>query len=71
EEKRWAYARGGVNAYLLVDRIRSSGPTVTLHTRPEHGQFQGVTQVPYGEKITLPPPFDVDLDTAEFPVDPV
>ena len=49
---------------------RSSGPVVVLHTQPKDGQYQSVVQVPYGEKLTLPPPFDVDLDTSEFPVDP-
>lgn len=70
EEKRWAYARAGIPSYLLVDRVRSSGPVVVLHTQPKDGQYQSVVQVPYGEKLTLPPPFDVELDTSEFPVDP-
>lgn len=70
EEKRWAYARAGIPSYLLIDRVRTSGPVVALHTRPENGQYQNVVQVPYGEKLMLPPPFDVDLDTSEFPTDP-
>lgn len=70
EEKRWAYARAGIPSYLLVDRVRSSGPVVVLHTQPKDGQYQSVVQVPYGEKLTLPPPFDVELDTSEFPIDP-
>lgn len=65
-EKRDAYAAGGVRAYLLIDRV-AKNPAVTLHADPVDGEYQHIVRVPFGEPIQLPPPFDTDLDTSEFP----
>lgn len=66
EEKREAYALGGVPAYLLVDRF-GENPSVTLYTGPVDGEYQHVARVRFGEKVHLPEPFDVDVDTSQFP----
>ena len=66
EEKRDAYAAGGVALYLLVDRV-GSHPAVTLYAEPVDGAYRRVVSVPFGESIHLPPPFDVDLDSSQFP----
>jgi Uma2 family endonuclease len=64
--KRWGYAHGGVPQYLLIDRFDQDGPSVTLFTEPDDGHYRCRQQVPFGQKIHLPEPFDVDLDTGEF-----
>ena len=66
EEKRDAYAAGGVARYLLVDRV-GARPAVTLYAEPVDGAYLRVVTVPFGESIHLPAPFDVDLDTSQFP----
>lgn len=67
QEKLLGYAEGNVPANLLIDRVRSSGPTLMLYTDPVSGEYQHVVQVPFGEPITLPDPFGLDLDTADSP----
>lgn len=67
QEKLQAYAQGGMPMYLLIDRVRPSGPAVTLYSDPAGGSYQHVVQVPFGESVRLPEPFDVDLDTSQFP----
>lgn len=66
QEKVQAYAAGDVPAYLLIDIVRFSGPTATLYTDPVDGEYQHVVQVPFGESLQLPKPFDADLDTSQF-----
>lgn len=66
KDKLAAYAQGGVRAYLLIDRIGKNA-SVTLCTDPADGEYQHVVRVPLGETIHLPEPFDIDLDTAQFP----
>ena len=66
EEKRDAYDAGGVALYLLVDRV-GAHPATTLYAEPEDGVYRRVVTVPFGETIHLPAPFDVDLDTSQFP----
>ena len=65
-KERDAYAAGGVALYLLVDRV-GAHPAVTLYAEPVDGVYRRVVSVPFGESIHLPPPFDVDLDTSQFP----
>lgn len=65
--KRSAYARGGVPLYLLVDRWADDGPAVTLFSEPAGLHYRSSADVPFGETITIPTPFDVDLDTSGFP----
>jgi hypothetical protein len=52
------YARGGVPLYLLVD-----AETVTLFADPRDGDYRSQTTVTIGEKLTLPEPFGIELDT--------
>jgi Uma2 family endonuclease len=61
------YAQASIPLYLLLDPVRKD-PAATLHADPEDGAYRTVTTVPYGEKLHLPAPFDVVLDTAAFPV---
>lgn len=67
KRKLWGYAHGPVPIYLLVDPHAADGPHVTLHFRPEAGEYQNTSRVPYGESITLPEPFDLKIDTGQFP----
>jgi len=62
--KRARYAEYRAPLYLLVDRQERS---CTLHAVP--GRL-GYTRVggplPFGAPVTLPDPFDMELDTSEF-----
>ncbi|MFD0684683.1 Uma2 family endonuclease [Actinomadura fibrosa] len=61
--KRYCYARGGIPLYLLVDREREE---VTLHSKPEDGDYHQLNVMPYGKPLPIPEPFGFDLDTADF-----
>jgi Uma2 family endonuclease len=63
--KYGAYARAGIPFYLLVDRYKGAG-YVTLFSNPGAGQYLDAHGVPFGEKLRLPAPFDVEVDTAQF-----
>lgn len=63
--KYGAYARAGIPFYLLVDRYEDDG-YVTLFSNPDSGQYLDAHKVPFGEKLTLPAPFEVEIDTARF-----
>lgn len=65
KEKREGYASGGVPLYLLVDRW-SRPAVVTLFSEPSGDNYQQVVRVPFGERIHLPEPFNVDIDTSRF-----
>lgn len=60
-----AYARAAIPFYLLVDRYDGDG-YVTLFSNPAAGQYLDAHKVPFGEKLTLPAPFEIDVDTAQF-----
>jgi Uma2 family endonuclease len=62
------YAAGGVPLYLLIDRHAPEGPAVTLFSRPAGSTYRDSHQVPFGEPIRLPAPFDHDLPTDSFPM---
>lgn len=64
--KLWGYAHAEVPLYLLVDRFAAGEPTVSLYSEPADGRYRHLLSVPFGEKITLPEPFELTLDTAEF-----
>ncbi|MFD8644852.1 Uma2 family endonuclease [Streptomyces zaomyceticus] len=66
--KAAGYATAGVPLYLLVDRWAPGGPTVTLFGEPKSAVYRVLRAVPFGEPLHLPTPFDLTLDTAEFPV---
>lgn len=68
--KLWGYAHAGVPLYLLVDRWDPDGDKgeVTLFSDPENGRYTSITKVPFGKELLLPAPFDLTLDTGEFPL---
>ncbi|MDA5140643.1 Uma2 family endonuclease [Streptomyces sp. AD681] len=61
------YAEAGVALYLLIDGLAPGGPTVTLYGEPEDGTYRFLASVEYGEKLTLPNLFDLEIDTGVFP----
>jgi Uma2 family endonuclease len=62
------YAEADVPLYLLLDQWRSGNPTATLYGDPADGTYRVLDVVKYGDPIRLPAPFDLTLDTGEFPV---
>ncbi|MEY7971364.1 Uma2 family endonuclease [Saccharomonospora xinjiangensis] len=64
--KRWAYAHGGIEQYLLVDPHDPDGAAVTLFSDPADGAYRKACRIPFGEKITLGSPFGLVVDTTEF-----
>ncbi|MFE6850273.1 Uma2 family endonuclease [Streptomyces sp. NPDC057674] len=66
--KAAGYAAAGIPLYLLIDAYAPGGPTVTLYGEPKGDVYRVLRAVPFGEEIPLPAPFDLALDTAEFPV---
>ncbi|MGW4286396.1 Uma2 family endonuclease [Streptomyces sp. NPDC004673] len=64
-----AYAAAGIPLYLLVDPWAPGGPTVTLYGEPKDDVYRVLSAVKFGDAIQLPKPFDVAIDTSEFPVD--
>jgi Uma2 family endonuclease len=64
-----AYATAGIPLYLLVDRWAPGGPTATLYGEPKGEAYRVLSAVKFGDPIKLPDPFDVTIDTSEFPVD--
>ena len=60
-----AYACAGIPLYLLVDRFEGEG-YVTLFSNPEGQRYLDKHEVPFGEKLMLPKPFEVEIDTARF-----
>lgn len=67
--KLWGYAHAGIPLYLLVDRWdpQTGRGEVTLYSDPENGRYTSSTKVPFGKEIHLPEPFDLTIDTGEFP----
>ncbi|MGH3426752.1 MAG: Uma2 family endonuclease [Mycobacteriales bacterium] len=65
--KRWGYAHAPVPLYLLIDRWDENGPAVTLFSDPENGDYRHSERVPFGQSIEIPAPFNLRLETAEFP----
>ncbi|MFJ3661932.1 Uma2 family endonuclease [Streptomyces sp. NPDC090119] len=64
-----AYATAGIPLYLLVDPWAPGGPTVTLYGEPKDDVYRVLSAVKFGDTVQLPKPFDVAIDTSEFPVD--
>ncbi|MEU2788472.1 Uma2 family endonuclease [Streptomyces sp. NPDC007100] len=62
--KRRRYAEYGAPLYLLVDRQQR---TLTLFAVPGRLGYTQVTgPLPYGTRLRLPEPFDLDLDTSDW-----
>ncbi|MFF3319560.1 Uma2 family endonuclease [Streptomyces sp. NPDC003035] len=66
-KKAAGYAQAGVPLYLLIDGFAPGGPTVTLYGEPKGDVYRVLSAVPFGEKVHLPAPFDLTLDTSAFP----
>ncbi|CAM5239267.1 Uma2 family endonuclease OS=Streptomyces alboniger OX=132473 GN=CP975_21930 PE=4 SV=1 [Streptomyces alboniger] len=66
-KKVHGYAQAGVPLYLLLDPWHSGRPTATLYGAPQDGTYRVLASVEYGEKLTLPEPFDLEIDTGVFP----
>ncbi|MFB7332160.1 Uma2 family endonuclease [Streptomyces adustus] len=64
-----AYATAGIPLYLLVDRWAPEGPAATLYGDPKGDVYRPLSTVKFGEALKLPAPFDLVIDTGEFPVD--
>lgn len=62
-----AYATAGVPLYLLVDRWAPGGPTATLYGEPKGDVYRVLSAAKFGDSLTLPAPFDLVVDTSEFP----
>ncbi|MFD3619927.1 Uma2 family endonuclease [Streptomyces sp. NPDC058676] len=66
-KKAAGYAQAGVPLYLLIDNWAPGGPTITLYGEA-HGDIYRVLRAgKFGASIPLPKPFDLDLDTSDFP----
>lgn len=63
-EKPRAYAEAGIPVYVLIDRERLS-VVVHSHPSPEDG-YRVAHTVKFGEKVTIPAPVGIDLDTEEL-----
>ncbi|WP_245697028.1 Uma2 family endonuclease [Streptomyces phaeochromogenes] len=62
-----AYATAGIPLYLLVDRWAPDGPTATLYGEPKGDVYRPLSIAKFGETIKLPAPFDLAIDTSDFP----
>jgi Uma2 family endonuclease len=67
EVKPRACALAGIPLYLLVDRF-TKPVTISLHSKPGKDGYTEVTTVIAGEKLRLPAPFDLALDTSSLPL---
>jgi Uma2 family endonuclease len=67
EVKPRAYALAGIPLYLLVDRF-TKPVTVWLHSEPGANGYAKVKTVIVGEKLRIPAPVDLTLDTSSLPV---
>jgi hypothetical protein len=61
-EKPTAYGQAGIPLYLLIDR---DSCTVTVHSNPDRqvGGYRTVETAKFGEKVCLPGPMNIELDT--------
>lgn len=67
--KAAACATARIPLCLLSDRWAPGGPTVTLYGEPKDDVYRVLSAVKFGDPLKLPAPFDVTIDTGEFPVD--
>jgi Uma2 family endonuclease len=67
KRKRWAYAHGAIDQYLLIDAFDEDGPTVSLFSNPAEGVYRNAVRMAFGQIISLAAPVKVDLDSRLFP----
>ncbi|MBL3667917.1 Uma2 family endonuclease [Streptomyces sp. M2CJ-2] len=65
-KKAAGYAQAGVPLYLLIDGWAPGGPTITLYGEPQGSVYRVLRAGKFGDRIELPEPFNLTLDTAEF-----
>jgi Uma2 family endonuclease len=65
--KPQACALAGIPLYLLVDRF-TKPVTISLYSEPGKDGYADVTTVTAGEKLRLPAPFNLTLDTSSLPL---
>src|SRR5882757_1893190 len=65
--KLWSYAHAPIPLYLLIDCFDPDGPHSTLFSDPTDGKYRHASRIPFGESIALPEPFDIEIDTTDFP----
>lgn len=58
----------GPNFFCSSTHGTPVGPTATLYGAPGRGNYRVLESVEYGEKLTLPEPFGLEVDTGMFPV---
>jgi len=58
------YAVARIPLYLLVDPGLKQ---LTVYSDPAEGHYRAVHSVPWGEKLTLPEPLPVVVDSSRFP----
>ncbi|MFF4685888.1 Uma2 family endonuclease [Streptomyces sp. NPDC001307] len=68
-KKAAGYAQAGVPLYLLIDSWAPGGPTITLYGEPQGDVYRVLRAGKFGDEFMLPEPFNLELDTSEFPVD--
>lgn len=61
-EKPAAYGQSGIPLYLLIDR---DSCTLTVHSSPDRavGGYRAIHTAKFGEKVLLPDPVGIELDT--------
>jgi Uma2 family endonuclease len=61
-EKPAAYGQAGIPLYLLIDR---ESCTVTVHSGPDRhvGGYRDIHTAKFGERVVLPEPMGIELDT--------
>lgn len=61
-EKPTAYGQAGIPLYLLIDR---DSCTVTVYSSPDRqiGGYRATDTAKFGEKVVLPGPMGIELDT--------
>ncbi|WP_327696391.1 Uma2 family endonuclease [Streptomyces sp. NBC_00459] len=61
-EKPAAYGQSGIPLYLLIDR---DSCTLTVHSSPDRkvGGYRDIRTAKFGEKVLLPDPIGIELDT--------
>jgi Uma2 family endonuclease len=61
-EKPAAYGQAGMPVYLLIDR---DSCTITMHSTPDRniGGYRDIHTAKFGEKVLVPEPIGIELDT--------
>jgi hypothetical protein len=67
EVKPRACALAGIPLHLLLDRF-TKPVTVSLHSEPGPNGYAKVNTVTAGEKLPVPTPFDLTLNTSSLPL---